>query len=341
MLMVVLGAGASYDSVPFLTGNPGYRERPPLADELFQDRPDFLNVMQRFPVCQAIIPLVQMPASGGTVEQVLEHLQSESDEYPERHKQLAAIRYYLHVMLWECEQRWRGIGRGISNYKTLLDQIERWREPDEQVCLVTFNYDRMIEDALPVVGVNIHDLSDYVGSKTYKLIKLHGSVNWGRLVHTHVLSIRDKNVWDVAYEMIDRIQELNITDTFRIVNELPMARSERDPDFALFPAIAIPVQTKQHFECPKEHVDALREFIPQTGKLLMIGWRAMEGHFLKLLADGLDHRLRVMAVSGSLDYAKQSVANLRNSGIDADAIESTGGFTNFIITREGDEFLRA
>ncbi len=38
-----------------------------------------------------------------------------------------------------------------------LDQIERWRKPDEQVCIVTFNYDSFLEDALPVVGVKIEN----------------------------------------------------------------------------------------------------------------------------------------------------------------------------------------
>jgi hypothetical protein len=146
---------------------------------------------------------------------------------------------------------------------------------------------------------------------------------------------------NLAYEMIDLVAELDIADTFRITSDMPMWRSTMDPDFPLFPAIAIPVQSKQQFECPKEHLDVLTEFIPRTTKLLMIGWRALEGHFLKLLADGLKYKLSVMAVSGSLDYAKQSVSNLRNGGIDADTIESTGGFTNFIVTREGDEFLRA
>jgi hypothetical protein len=179
MLMVVIGAGASYDSVPSISGNSAYLDRPPLADQLFHARPEFSKVMQRLPACLPIIPLVQNLPSGRTVEHVLQHLQSEAQDYPKRLRQLAAIRYYLHIMLWGCELRWLDIAKGVTNYKTLLDQIERWRKPDEQVCLVTFNYDRLIEDALPAVGVEIRELSDYVGSDTYKLIKLHGSINWG------------------------------------------------------------------------------------------------------------------------------------------------------------------
>jgi hypothetical protein len=342
MLMVVLGAGASYDSVP--SRPPKYwqtmEQRLPLANQLFDDRVEFSEVMSRFPSCLSIIPYVRsISSSGRTVEQVLEQLQSEAEHYPERHHQLAAIRYYLQIMLWQCENSWKAVAKGVTNYKTLLDQIERWRKQTEEVCLVTFNYDRMIEDALPVVGVHINELFDYV-KYTYKLIKLHGSVNWGRMVDTTIQEITELNAWQIAHELIDRVPDLKVSDKFHLVND----RGYPFPPFgnsALFPAIAIPVQSKQHYECPKEHIDALRSLIPKTTKLLMIGWRAMEAHFLKLMADGIRHRVAVLAISGSLDDARQSVVNLRNAGIETEAIESPSGFTEFIVNREGDEFLRS
>ncbi len=68
----------------------------------------------------------------------------------------------------------------------------------------------------------------------------------------------------------------------------------------------------------------------------MIGWKAKEDQFLKMLADGITHKLKVIAVSGKLDWA---VSNL--AGIDAEAIESSYWFTGFIVNREGDDFLRS
>ncbi len=57
MLMVVFGAGASYDSFP--SGLPNSTDwedrRPPLANELFDNRPAFGPVVSRFPRCQPII----------------------------------------------------------------------------------------------------------------------------------------------------------------------------------------------------------------------------------------------------------------------------------------------
>ena len=73
MLMVVLGAGASYDSIPALWRKPVYESRPPLANELFEPREMFSNTMlQVGRSILPIVPLLQNLPVGRTVEQVLE-----------------------------------------------------------------------------------------------------------------------------------------------------------------------------------------------------------------------------------------------------------------------------
>jgi hypothetical protein len=129
MLLVIFGAGASYDSIPSRPPDHfvGLESRPPLADELFADRPFFVGAMKDFPKCQPIIPYLQQRKPNQTVEHVLEGLQVESIKRPERARQLAAVKWYLHFMLWECERQWDEVAKGITNYKTLLDQIEQCR----------------------------------------------------------------------------------------------------------------------------------------------------------------------------------------------------------------------
>ena len=66
MLMVIFGAGASYDSVstypPNVVGHPHGGDvanrfhRPPLANELFENRPLFADIIERFQACEPIIP---------------------------------------------------------------------------------------------------------------------------------------------------------------------------------------------------------------------------------------------------------------------------------------------
>lgn len=86
MLMVIFGAGASYDSVPHRhpAAFPNLANRPPLADELFADRPLFTDAMNRFPACEPIIPLLRHRNQGDSVEQVLERLQDQVQAHPER-----------------------------------------------------------------------------------------------------------------------------------------------------------------------------------------------------------------------------------------------------------------
>lgn len=184
MLTVIFGAGASYDSNPSRQPNvvPAVEAyRPPLANDLFADRVLFADSIASFQKLHPIIPRLRH-IGGKTVESVLQGLLNEANDDPERHRQLAAVRYYLHTMLWDCEAQWRAEAKGISNYKSLLDQIRHARKDDE-VCLATFNYDTLLEDALPGIGLTLQAMSDYVaGHPHFKVVKLHGSINWAHQV---------------------------------------------------------------------------------------------------------------------------------------------------------------
>jgi len=71
---------------------------------------------------------------------------------------------------------------------------------------VTFNYDKMIESALPSVGVSINELSDYIRDPAFKLFKLHGSVDWAREIEMEIDLPADQ--WSIARELIRRVEEL-------------------------------------------------------------------------------------------------------------------------------------
>src|SRR5881396_977167 len=186
MLLVIFGAGASYDSAPMRRPErfPNDEYRPPLAKQLFEDRPVFRDAMRRFQACLPVIPRLQREE----VEGELENLLREADGYPQRHRQLAAIKYYLQYTLWECGYRWSDQAlRGVSNYTTLLDAIEhrRLKAAREapplgsytEVLLVTFNYDTLLEIGLKdALGFEALSIPDYIEeARPYKLIKVHGS----------------------------------------------------------------------------------------------------------------------------------------------------------------------
>ena len=195
----------------------------------------------------------------------------------------------------------------------------------------------MLEDALPTVGVGIQGLPDYIANDNYKVIKLHGSVHWAREVDTPIANLSGRNTWQVAYELIDRAADLAISQRFRMVTEYPIGKLDQ---LALFPALAIPVETKGGYECPPEHLEALRVWVPEMTKLLIIGWRATEVPFLRLLAENLRHEPRVMVVAGGSDAAAQVIERLQQAGIEGQFHVAKGGFTEFVVNREADEFLK-
>ena len=348
MLTVIFGAGASYDSAPsyhpksFPEDIQAKRDRPPLANELFDGRQQFADTMARFPECLPIIPLLRHRDANIPVERVLEGLQKEAETYPEGKQQLAAIRYYLHVMIWQCEDRWQQTHKGVTNYKTLLDRINRRRIAPERVCLVTFNYDRMLEDALSGIGVEIDTLGDYVNnSKNYQLIKLHGSVDWGRRVAAtpHLRDLLKLPDDQIPHEVIQTSPFLQVTKDYMKSKKVPMAKSE---NAVLFPALAIPVETKGDFECPNDQLTALENCIPKTTKLLVIGWRATDAPFLELLTERLPRRFSGMVVAGDRKQADEVVERMQEAGVKGSGFRrGKSGFTEFILDGEADDFLRS
>jgi len=254
-------------------------------------------------------------------------------------RQLAGIRYYLHYLLWDFTQHWENeVARGVTNYNTLFDDIRRWRRGGQGVCLVTFNYDKMLESALPTLGLNVTTISDYIASDDLKVVKVHGSAHWAREVEQPTIDdLGNLGVWQVAYRLIDAAPELQLSQRYRLVTDWPIGNVGNT---VLFPAIAIPQETKRNFECPQEHLDGLLACLPQVTELLVIGWRATDRPFLQLLRQHLPQRPRVMVVTGSQTGGEQVVERLHEAIVGGRFSVSNGGFTEFVLRREIEGLLQ-
>jgi hypothetical protein len=337
MLMVILGAGASFDSSPTHPASTGLHDvtRPPLAAQLFDPR--FGAQLRSFEKALAIAP--RLRASKTTIEAELERLQAQATQYPIRHVQLAAIRQYLRAAIMEAENHWRQVTQGVTNYVTLLDDMQRTRRGSELVPVVTFNYDTMVEEAIRVFTGRpaIRKLDEYMASP-FPLFKVHGSVDWGRCIDAPSISM-EGNDWAVAQRVMENAPSLKLTDEFEIMTQVPMARSAQGR--ALFPALAIPVEAKAHFECPQAHLTELEKLLPEVDKLLVIGWRGRERPFLDLLTRHVRRKVNVMAVGGNPQAANETLKELSGAGLEGTLAPAPKGFSDFIIERECEKFLEA
>jgi hypothetical protein len=343
--MVIFGAGASYDSCSTFTDRFGRLVpnvwRPPLADELFSSR--FADQIAAFPQCLPVITNLQQ-RQGTNVERFLETMYEASGRDQTRLRQLVAIRFYLQNMLTHWGSGWKSVAKGVSNYLTLIDEIRAAKGPKERVCLVTFNYDTLLEDALPSVNVDLQRMSDYIAGD-YPVFKLHGSVNWGRVVNTSLNVTENLGSIKVAQAVIEKAPELNITEVYELVKGNPTGLSSNPSIIsgrrALFPALAIPMQNKFEYECPKDHQQLLKDLLPHVSKVLVVGWRAAENQFLQTLKTTLGADTEFMIVSSGKARANAVIDTIRKAGVPLRKFFlANGGFTSATSTGEIDDFLK-
>ncbi len=360
VLMVVFGAGASHDSLadyPPWSGqyqefhelNMPYYEleqrRPPLAAQLFDKR--FAGLFPRFRECLGLFPQLRRAAGSRGIEQTLAELVEQSaDDFVIR-QQVVELRFYLKDVITSIANPWRESTKGADNYAELLDHIDRWRRrTGQQVALVTFNYDVLLDQAvatLPYASSGFSGMSDYISHDEYKLLKLHGSTDWLRLVDG-LERKRDDSYADVL--LFARDHTIPAEGGILTAHEVASTRQR----WADIPAIAIPVQEKSTFEAPRAHLEMLGKCIDATTDLIVIGWRGMETHFLELwhtksppeyAPTGPPHLKRVLIVDKG--QGSQLVENqLRGVGLMEASMEAlSDGFSGLIRGDRLDAFLSA
>jgi hypothetical protein len=197
---------------------------------------------------------------------------------------------------------------------------------------VTFNYDELLELAWADTLLNypLRDgtdkLDSYVAMTEYKLFKLHGSIDWRHPTRESVQNVGPDAMPRLLAEMA--IDTLDVSDEF-IRSWNPMT----SPDSAgvvrgLYPAIAIPVGGAKRFECPPAHVEMLVRLLPETSRVLVIGWRGAETHFLELLRQLLPAGLPVDVIG--TEHVDEAVLNLTTAQVAGEFASYNRGFTSYI-----------
>ena len=182
-------------------------------------------------------------------------------------------------------------------------------------------------------------MSDYVASPRFKFFKVHGSINWVRTVRAQELPTEHSgHQWAAANLVIENAATLSFSKEYALAAEYPSGINGQE---YVAPAIAIPLEDKTDFECPADHLGLLQHLLPQTDRLLVVGWRATEQHFLRMLHAGLKAPIRCHIACGNKQAGEETAGRLLAAGIGGDYVVSDSGFTDMITRRELDRFLCA
>jgi hypothetical protein len=350
VLLIIIGAGGSYDSSPDKPPPLGPRgegtNRPPLANDLFADVGAMRATRLVFPQINQIIPQL-IPRSGRSIEESLHRLEAEATENPRRHVELAAVRYYLQVLFHNLVQHWLAETHGVTNYQGLLGRIVHFSDRNPgPVLLVTFNYDTLLEHALTSeFRVGFKAIDDYISSSDFKLFKLHGSANWGRnlnelpdSVSNRLMGRGNADPWAFRDDLIMHAAGLSISDTYQVTGSgMPFSGPP------LYPAIAIPVRFKSAFECPANHLGLLQSLIPKVTKIITVGWRGAEQDFLNLLHGGLrgsPRAVEAVSVAASSDEAEDTMNLVCGSMTPIRPQGCFGGFSDTVAELAFDPLLK-
>lgn len=351
--MVIFGAGASNDSLSepvrratamgraFERENSaGLLERadrldwqPPLTADLFKEKPQFQRAIANYPAAGTLIDgsLRGLDPKTNSVETVLDSLSTEAAEpsAASLRRQLAALRFYLREVLWQCGDNFESeIGPAQTNYHRLVERIVRWQERRQAaggetvVTLVTFNYDLMLDRAVRThARLDLSMLDGYVARKDFQYFKPHGSVNWAletdisptfsmsgtyspqELVLGSELLIEAAGASPASFSGVSRWHVIDHWQQVVVGNST-----------LGFPALTVPIVSKDTFEMPVSHIERLREATLSVTHLLVVGWRSREKNFLNLWADERRYCRPLLQVVGRRSAA-ETIDALDNAGI--------------------------
>lgn len=345
MLLVIAGAGASYDAFPHDQPHPFTPAPPednvarlPLANQLFEPRPRFFDVMRLVAPLMDIQHRLFERTQKMSVEDVLASFASQVGDNPRRAVQLTAAKFYIRDIIEYCEQDLYRKLQVPTNMMTLVDQILHVQRNPALTTFLTFNYDRLIENSLENRGYNYDSLSKYTDNMEQpNLVKLHGSVNWIHHVAdpTSESSSMRPYMWESGIS--NRIRRCQISTEFEQVNRDYFEKSTTDRSI---PAIAIPTRDKS-FECPSPHQAFLEELIPQVTKIITIGWRGAEKTFERMVRKHQPNSPDILSICGTISdedrYVKQRMQEIFGAGASVVALPvsfsraaNSGVFEDFI-----------
>lgn len=325
-LLVIVGAGASFDclgsdvsddeilQVPGLPALLAAQCRPPLAAQLADPSPLGNRTLGKWHKARPVVDSLRREmlhadddARAPSLEQALRVYQDRSKEILKHELHLLTFRFYLQDLLWRatsymmCDE----LAGGVTNYLSLLSECMRWvSRGDRCIVFVSFNYDLLLERALESYGIlNSERIDSYVEDETVTLLKPHGSIQWAWRVgpnQEHISQTFDP--YRHGAESVRQALHYGVDDSqLAIFHHAPHERDidvSRRISVAMVPALALPIEGKSEFIWPLAQSERFRSL--EGGKvtrLLTVGWRGAESHFLDRLKAVISPSARALVVA--------------------------------------------
>lgn len=330
MKAVILGAGASYDSIYEFHSNPHPEDkkfsmeelnnhfssiqypkwRPPLAKDLFSNKGYINELLSEFPLAKSLSSLLNRATD---IEEELEKIKITADRNNDELSlsKLISVQYYLQKLFRKVSENYPL--NGLSNYEALISQAYHYaKRNNEEVIFIPFNYDTLTEQAITsVTRHTFESIDDYING-FLKVFKPHGSYNWMRISKgQNFKNLSSSHLVMDEFHYYNK-EVLNTLDSdITIMNDTITWNSSNAHQLYCVPQIAIPLKSKSDFIFPTAHQDRLAKCLSRVTEILIIGWQANEKRFTDFLKEYLPpHEVSVTYITGSRDTKKHNLKEI-------------------------------
>ena len=349
-LLIITGAGASYDVVQLPNSLVDVRFRPPLTKDLFRDDLHCTSsCLINNPVANNIGYELKLKLNSASPEESLESslLKIKNSELPTIKNKFWSIPLYLHNLFKEISDNFLRTANGSSpsNYKVLIDAIIKSKY--QNIIWINLNYDLLADRVLALTTMSeLTSLEDYMNLKTLegkkiKYTKPHGSVDWYRL--TGNSNTDHSNDWenimsgkapleDFENKLSGEIFTLQ-TAKERIIDH--EKRNKSKPKMILknsfYPAISVPLGEYKYTY--QEHIDAIIPDLKNTESVLCIGFSALDSDILYLIKDNIPKVRKLGIVSENTENGMKTfnriITKCSNIRVEGEKVFNQG-FSKFL-----------
>jgi hypothetical protein len=317
-LFVIVGAGASRGCAPAtVPRNDSFV--PPLVPELFTTmREGYADVLTRYPLAKMASADLRGRDTSLAIEQTIRERYRDSERELDQ-RIFRGILPYLQELLHAVSHRYTEFPQ---NYESLVASLLRL----DEVIFVSLNYDLLLDNVLAAVDPSVTGIGWYVNPlRPWSLIKLHGSVNWGRNTTVNDVRVFTDPPLDLG---------LDGPIVLRPLPELHKIRGLMKPEGGFkhgelhYPVLSVPVGEADELVCPDQHVDYLKEKLAATQPLhlLLIGYSGNDREVLALVR-GSERGVKTLTIVDRSEEAAAAVADrlVREHGLTAESVRPFGG----------------